>query len=348
MRFRIKLMRQDWLGMRAMLRPLAANARRLNDHRLLSELGYAALRLEEPQLGATLLYESRKAAGKTEPTDWRGEDIRDATLIVRVMETAKQGVAVGMAHVGRIAAAAEKAAHTVIIVEPRMVALFSRALPNITVLPFGVDPSPSTARKFVTANTNDLDAILNFDAKQIEQTFRALIADPVQTRELRKKYLQERDLPLIGISWWSSHYGKDLPIPQEWARLLRAIPAQFISLQYGNVDEDVALFNSQAPMTIIVDREIDQLRDMDSLASQIAALDLVITVSNSAAHLTGALGKPFILVRDNLFRRNWPYLSRKVPWYPGGMVIGKDRRSWDEAFAEVIGATGGMIQASKP
>jgi hypothetical protein len=43
-----------------------------------------------------------------------------------------------------------------------------------------------------------------------------------------------------------------------------------------------------------------------------------------------------ILVRDDLFRRSWPYLSRSVPWQADTIVIGKDERPWDEAFREII------------
>jgi ADP-heptose:LPS heptosyltransferase len=89
---------------------------------------------------------------------------------------------------------------------------------------------------------------------------------------------------------------------------------------------------------LLVDDSVDQLTDMDRFASQIAALDLVVTISNSGAHLAGALGKPMILVRDDLFRRNWPYLSREVPWYPSAVVIGKNDRPWDVAFDEIIAA----------
>jgi hypothetical protein len=347
LQFQRAMKRCDWPALRAMLRPLAGAARSARDHRMLSELGYAALRLEEPQLGAQLLHASRDLAGKIAPTDWRNTDIRDATLIVQVMETANQGVAMGMAYAGRIAAAAEQAARTVIVVESRMVPLFSRTLPNATVLPFGADLAPFKAGKFVTATTNDVDVALDYDGAAIVKSFRPLIADPSRSRALREKYRGSRAVPLIGLSWSSTHFGKDLPALAQWARLVRDVPAQFISLQYGDVSTDLALLNEGATR-VIVDPDIDQMRDMDAFAAQIDALDLVVTISNSAAHLTGALGKPFILVRDDLFRRNWSYLSRAVPWYPSAVVIGKDGRRWEDAFEEIIAAAKRMIQAPKP
>jgi hypothetical protein len=348
MRFRLALLRRDWKGMHAMLRPLAAAARRAHDHRVLTELGFAALRLEEPQLGVALLQEGREGSGRTETTDWRGENISDATLIVRVAESTSQGIGGGMRQVGHIAAAAERAARAVLIVERRMMPLFARTLPNVTVIPFEADIGAFKTGRFVTASTRDLEAVFNHDAEGLAKSFRPIVADQQQARALREKYRGGRDLPLIGISWWSSHYGKDLPRPQQWARLVQGIPAQYVSLQYGDVADDLNFFNSRDPSTVIADADVDQLRDMDTFASQLAALDLVVTISNSGAHLAGALGKRMILIRDDLFRRNWPYLTRSAPWYPNTIVIGKDGRDWHDAFDEVISVARRQVFPSPP
>ena len=53
----------------------------------------------------------------------------------------------------------------------------------------------------------------------------------------------------------------------------------------------VAADGSGKPERLIVDPTVDQLIGMDRFASQIAALDFVITISNSGAHLTGALNQ---------------------------------------------------------
>jgi hypothetical protein len=130
--------------------------------------------------------------------------------------------------------------------------------------------------------------------------------------------------------------------------LVQGIPAQYVSLQYGDVADDLNFFNSRDPSTVIADADVDQLRDMDTFASQLAALDLVVTISNSGAHLAGALGKRMILIRDDLFRRNWPYLTRSAPWYPNTIVIGKDGRDWHDAFDEVISVARRQVFPSPP
>lgn len=333
--YRARARRHDWRGLHEKLQPWRNEALRANDMRLLRDLGEAAWRLDEYQLGIEMLYAAHRQTG-AKPSDWRGEDISDATLVISLMEKASQAVVTGIHLAGYIRAAARRATHGILVVEPRMVPLFTRTLPELTVLPFGAALEPHVRGRVVTASILDLQYILGFDAATITRLITPIVASAGVTTSLRKKYLLGRDVPLIGLSWWSSHTGKELPALVHWRRLIEAMPAQFVSLQYGDVADDVRRLCGGNPSRLIVDSSIDQMTDMDRFASQLAALDLVVTISNSGAHLAGAMGRPVILVRDDLFRRSWPYLSRSVPWYPRTSIIGRDGRPWEQAFAEVI------------
>jgi ADP-heptose:LPS heptosyltransferase len=65
-----------------------------------------------------------------------------------------------------------------------------------------------------------------------------------------------------------------------------------------------------------MDRSVDQFADIDVFAGQIAALDMVITIDNSTAHLAGALGVPAWVLLP--FARDWRWLRARQdsPWYP--------------------------------
>jgi hypothetical protein len=67
---------------------------------------------------------------------------------------------------------------------------------------------------------------------------------------------------------------------------------------------------------ILIDRSVDQLANMDVFSAQVAAMDLVVKIDNSTAHLAGALGIPVGLLLP--FAPNWRWLqTREVsPWYP--------------------------------
>lgn len=340
-RYRQKLRGHDWKGMRAMLPSLSAKAAQARDFRFVAELGFAALRLGEPKLGMDLLLAARLQSGKGRLTDWKGEDIRDATLVINLMQDEGDAVAIGIKSCGQIRDAAARAGRTILIVEPRMVPLFQRTLPDVRVLAFDADMASHVQGRVVTATLSDLWAVLGDDAERP-----LLVAvNANEARELREKYFT--GAPLIGISWWSSHVGKDLPPVSQWARLIRQVPVQFVSIQYGDRSKDLIELRENSPERLIVDPTVDQLVDMDRFASQLAALDLVITISNSGAHLTAAIGKRMILVRDDLFRRGWPYLSRTIPGAPHITVIGKDGRDWEAVFDEIIAAAEAVLEPSR-
>jgi ADP-heptose:LPS heptosyltransferase len=67
---------------------------------------------------------------------------------------------------------------------------------------------------------------------------------------------------------------------------------------------------------MLIDRSVDQFANIDRFAAQIAAMDMVITIDNSTAHLAGALGVPVSLLLP--FAADWRWLVQRIdsPWYP--------------------------------
>ncbi len=81
------------------------------------------------------------------------------------------------------------------------------------------------------------------------------------------------------------------------------------------------------------------LGDFGDTAAAIMALDLVITVDTSVAHLAGALGKPVWLLLP--FASDWRWLEKRndSPWYPSMRLFRQDAtRRWDSVMAEVTSA----------
>jgi len=236
---------------------------------------------------------------------------------------------------GYVAEAAAQAASCKLISEERLVPLFARTLPGVEVLAYPAEAEAMPGTRTVTAGALTLRTVMGVAPQKVLQRFLPLRADPVVSAKLRDRYRAGRALPVIGISWWSSHFGKDLPDIEFWANLVRSTEAVFVSLQYGDVAADMETLRRAAPERWIVDSSVDQLVDMDLFAAQLGALDAVITISNTGAHLAGAMGVPTLLVRDDLFRRQWPVLSDRTPWYPRTRVIGKDGREWNLVLTEI-------------
>ena len=73
-------------------------------------------------------------------------------------------------------------------------------------------------------------------------------------------------------------------------------------------------------------KTIDNFNDLDGHATLIDACDFVITVSNSTAHIAGALGKETYLMLPLGFAAIWYWsnqLDNKSIWYPSISVFQK-------------------------
>ena len=98
--------------------------------------------------------------------------------------------------------------------------------------------------------------------------------------------------PRIGISWRGGTAltrRDDRSIDLERVRpLIERDDCYFISLQYGDVGDELAKFNSGAGK---VHSLLDDFNNLDEFAALITALDVVISVQNTTIHMSGALGK---------------------------------------------------------
>ena len=333
----------DWEDAHRRLTPLAMSALKANDLKLLTEMAFSAERLGEHEKSLEWHVAVAERSAKRPESEWTIGDLADATLLVKFMESEKQGLAIGLNMAGYVAEAAAKAGRCSLVVEKRLVPLFQRTIPDIEVVAYPGVPEPKPNESPLVANPLTLKRVLGATPEDIGRRFLPLKSSPEETAELRKRYLGGRDLPLIGISWWSSHFGKDLPSVEDWADYLRMTEAVFVSIQYGDIDADLEILKAAAPGRFVVDDSVDQMKDMERFASQLGALDSVATISNTGAHLAGAMGIPTSLIRDDWFRRQWPVREDRTPWYPNTRVFGRDDREWSAVFRD-IKAAGGDIQ----
>jgi hypothetical protein len=78
------------------------------------------------------------------------------------------------------------------------------------------------------------------------------------------------------------------------------------------------------------------LGDFADTAAAIMALDLVITVDTSVAHLAGALGKPVWIL--HAYAPDWRWLEKRSdsPWYPTAELFRQDAsRRWAPVVNDV-------------
>ena len=89
----------------------------------------------------------------------------------------------------------------------------------------------------------------------------------------------------------------------------------------------------------------ERLRDFRDTAALVEALDLVISVCTSVAHLAGAMGRPTWVMLAHAPDWRWHLGRDDSPWYPGMRLFRqKSDDDWSGVVADVVQA----LIASKP
>ena len=121
-----------------------------------------------------------------------------------------------------------------------------------------------------------------------------------------------------------------------FAAALSDIPGiALVSLQKGDRAADIAAYQGAAPLF----DASPHIEDYEDTAAAIAALDLVVAVDTSVAHLTGILGKPGLVLLP--FTPDWRWLLGRMdtPWYPSLRLFRQQAHArWDEPLAAVTAA----------
>ncbi|RWO92559.1 hypothetical protein [Mesorhizobium sp.] len=322
--------RRDWTGLEASTNEMAIMADRARDPEMMQKAGQAFERLGNFARAAELRLSARRQRKGKGANEWTGEDLGSDTLLIDLVEDDPRSLGRVIRHARLAGAAAACAQSATIRVEPRLVSLVQRTFPNAIVIPAQQNV---VGDKFATFE--NLAWVFGRDAETLAADFVPLRANPELVETFRKRYRSMTDQPLVGLSWGSKSHSKDVPDFPDWARFIAQTQATFVSLQYGQVKPALRRLRDGNDDRLIYDESVDQMVDMDRFAAQIAALDAVVTISNTAAHLSGALGVPTIFLIDDNFQTAWPVTGDRTPWYPKGIVIHKEGRAWSVVLDDV-------------
>ena len=204
--------------------------------------------------------------------------------------------------------------------EFRLRPLFERSFPTFKVFSRRNPPDQALTEKPFDYQiaAGDLGKYLRKSAFDFINKPPFLRADPKSIRAFRDRYSAiANGRRLIGISWKTNNEqtGISRSIPIEILRPILTNPRTlFVNLQYGEISEDIDKI-SDFGCEIINDTNVDPLKNMEHAAAQIASLDLVITVANTTAHLSGALGIPTYLILSRYPDWRWGSAEPGTPWY---------------------------------
>ena len=145
----------------------------------------------------------------------------------------------------------------------------------------------------------------------------------------------------VGISWKSvnDRIGENKSIKLSDLKDIFDLPnITFVNLQYGNVTDEINSINKVIKNKIIDIKDIDLFNDITKMSALIQKLDLVVTISNSTAHLSGALGKDTILMLPKGKGHLWYWTkgdNQKSAWYSSVKIIQQNKINiWDNVLIE--------------
>lgn len=220
--------------------------------------------------------------------------------------------------------------------DARLIPLFRRSFPGGVFVPR--DQPPADDRFDVQLPAGSLGALLRPAADRFPAAGApVLVADAGKVRQVRQ-FPAFRQRRVCGLSWNSvnAQVGADKSLPLiEMRELLMLDGFAFASLQYGEVSGEVAAACALTDASITRLPGLDLFADIDGLCALIDACDVVVTTSNSTAHLAGALGKRTLLLVPRFTGRMWYWNTRPgeafPPWYPSVKVLRQDRQGdWSE------------------
>jgi len=258
---------------------------------------------------------------------WDGSALNEATLLL----WAEQGVGDELLYASILNEVIKVQPKVIVECDPRLVPLFKRSFPSIGV--YGRTHPPhqitSLSGDIFQRSFADLCPLFRPSLAEFLPHDGYLTCDAKRTDELRARYRRGKSSNMIvGISWRSNQIGhgyeKSINLT-DWLEVLKIPGITFVNLQYGDCEEELAAVEAVSGIRILHDNEIDPLEELDSFASQVSAMDLVITTSNTTAHMAGALNIPVwtLVPRLGTGALCWYWFRDRIdsPWYPSMSIF---------------------------
>ena len=260
---------------------------------------------------------------------WLGEPVDGKEILV----WGEQGVGDEVYFASMVPDLIDQGAEVILESDSRLVPLFQRSFPGVTCI--GQDATVKGDIDFQVPS-GDLGNWLRPDLNSFPERNSFLIADAARAENLKFQYRNGGGDFLVGLAWISKNpeVGGDKSMAlMDWTPLAGIPGVTVIDLQYGDTEAERRAFEAATGTIIIRDDTIDQMDDLDAFAAQILAMDLVISVSNTTAHISGGLGVPTWVLLHVSPLSVWRQDGDTSPWYPSIRLF---RQSKPGAWTDVI------------
>jgi Tfp pilus assembly protein PilF len=279
--------------------------------------------------------ESHEAQTACTAPVWNGESLAGKSILVR----AEQGLGDQIMFAACVPELAARAGACLIECDRRLKPMFMRSFPASRVY---VQHRLHEAGWIADGITPDFQVPLGslpYRLGRDRLSFPAhsgyLLPEPARMLYWRERLAELGPGLKVGISWrggtpLTRQAARSIALSQ-WGPLLRVPGVRFVSLQYGDCEEEINRVTAEGAVQL--QRYPAALDDYDETAALAGALDLVISVQTTVIHLAGALGKPAWVLAPAVAEWRYGNTGETMPWYPAVRVF---RQSLADEWAAVI------------
>lgn len=278
------------------------------------------------------------------PQHWQGEDVSKKSVLIWT----EQGIGDEILYASMIPDMAARSGRCSIECSKRLVPVFARSFPGLPVKGWEDSDRPA-----FPSDAFDVQISAGSLGRYLRPSFESfsrpaggyLKADRELRKKMRARYeARANGRRIVGLAWRSKN---DKLGPPKSARLLNLGPILqtpgcfFVNLQYGDCSTEIAEASAKLNVDIFQDPAVDPVADIDAAFAQAAAMDLVITSSNSAAHIAGALGVATWIMLPHAKGVMWYWFARRedCPWYASATLFRAaaaregDPEAWETGLA---------------
>lgn len=270
--------------------------------------------------------------------DWNGTQLNKPLLVLP-----EQGLGDQIFYGAMLADLQAAGIEAFVCLDGRLQGLFRRSFPGLDfILPTDItslDPSEQLFdAQIQLASLGRIFRRSTADLSRIRSSYLVPNIDLISRRQREKSPDTEF---MCGLSW-SSANAETGPLKSirldDLHSLLKLKGVNFINLQYGDTVKERRRIREQIGVDITQVDGIDNQKDIDGLAALISVCDLVVTVSNSTAHLSAALGKTtLVLLPHHTPLWYWHLGSETSPWYPTVTLLRQETAGdWSKPINEAI------------
>lgn len=259
----------------------------------------------------------------------------------RVLVWAEQGLGDEIMYLGLLNEFREMCGETLVQVDRRLTSLVGRAFEGVHIFERGTTiPEDLYDQHIPMASLGKWlrPSLQHF----IGKGFPYLSAQKHLARHFRDKLGVRKGETLIGLSWRSASPTNGAERSLGIERLVRSLKSssvRFVNLQYGDVRFELDNFKKTTGLEISSLPEVDNTADIEGLAALIDACDLVVSVGNATAHLSGALGQKTWVLLPRAGAWRWLHEGTTCPWYASVRLFRQaDYARWESVLDEIATA----------